>query len=136
MLNGSETLEVRGVGANGQPSGETFQTTTQEIADLGNAGGGGSPTSRQVISSGATGSEALLGSINIFNSSDAANKFLPIPASTGSGKSIWIFDFAGTAYEYPITPQPVSGSITGTNQVYTNNGSIQLYDDPLGWLSI
>lgn len=133
-LVGNETLEVRGVLSNGAPSGETFQTTTGAIAGLG--GGGGGPSSRQVISSGTTGGLASLGSINIFNSATASNKFLPIPASTGSGESIWIFDFAGTAYAYPITPQPATGSIKGVNQVYTNNGALHLYDDELGWLSI
>jgi len=133
MLVGNETLEVRGVFFDGMPSGRTFQTTTGAIAEL---GGGGGIASEQVVSSGTTGNLAALGSINIFNSSTGANKFLPIPTSTGSRESIWIFDFAGTAYQYPITPQPATGSIKGVNQVYTNNGCIQLYDSSLGWLSI
>lgn len=38
VLTGDETLQVRGQLSTGVPSGETFQTTTQEIAALGSAG--------------------------------------------------------------------------------------------------
>lgn len=33
-LEGTEVLQVQGIAANGMPSGQTFQTTTGEIADL------------------------------------------------------------------------------------------------------
>lgn len=43
-LTGNEVLHVTGVAANGQLSGQQFQTTTQQIANLGGAGNSGFAT--------------------------------------------------------------------------------------------
>lgn len=135
-LNGTEIVYVIGVQNHG-PSAEYEQTTTQAIANLGGGGGGGGgPTSTLVVNSGTTSAEAMLSQIVIFNSATVGNKTVPIPSSTGSNQFIWIFDFEGNAGTYPITAVPESGSITGVNEVYTNNGSIILLDTSVGWISV
>lgn len=133
-LNGTETLLVRGNQPNGIPSGEQFQTTTADIANLG--GGGGGLTSQQIVTSGTTAAQASLNQFVGFKSATTGDKTVPVPTSTGSLGFIVISDLEGTAEMYPITAVPVSGSINGPDQVYTDLGSITLVDTAEGWSSI
>jgi hypothetical protein len=104
--------------------------------------GGGGITSAVQIEAGATGATAAFNSINLWNSATASNKTQPIPTAIGSFAVIFIMDQyglnapAGGAYPYPITAVPLSGSVIGLNQVYTNGGSIMLIDTPFGWVSL
>lgn len=129
-LTGNEVLEVTG-SILGKPSGETFTTTTQDIANL--AGGtGGGLIHQQFVSSGTTDTVVAVGTFVGWQSADAAPKTQIVPDSTGSLGVIVIADLQGTADLYPITvDKPV---INGQNQVYTNGGVLTLLDTAAGYV--
>jgi hypothetical protein len=102
--------------------------------------GGGGYQNEIKMTSGTSVNVPSVGTMVLINSAASGAKTVHIPAATGSKGIITIFDFAGTADPLTggavITAVPASGSITGNNQVYTNNGSITLEDSSLGWISI
>lgn len=133
-LTGNEVLLVEGVTPTGRPSGEQFQTTTQDIADLGSGGGGGFISTEVDITSGTVGTATKVGTLLAFNSGSFNSKVANIPASTGSLGMIIISDVIGTAGTYNIT---VNQSVVGVNVVYSDNGSLRLLDTKTyGWISV
>lgn len=132
---GNELVAVIGV-QSGLQAATTEYFTTQDIANLGGGGGGGGGyTAEQVISSGTTATTVAAATNVLWNSATTGAKTNTIPTATGSKKIITITDVRGTAGLYPITAAPVSGSVTnGQNQVYTNGGSLTLYDSSIGWI--
>lgn len=98
--------------------------------------GGGGYLTQQIINSGATATASAVNAFIGFQSAFASTKTVNIPSSSGSLGIITISDLIGTAYDYPITPVPVSGVIINDPQVYTNFGSITLLDTNAGWISI
>ena len=91
---------------------------------------------QQIVSSGSTYTSATSSTFIGWNSATTANKTTNIPASAGTLTQIIISDLYGTAGTYPISIVPASGSIIGTNSIYTNNSSITLLDTNNGWMSI
>lgn len=88
------------------------------------------------VSSGTTDTAPNVNTFIGWQSATTGAKTQTIPASTGSKGIIIVNDMQGTAYNYPITIVPVSGSINGgQNQVYTNYGSLTLLDTSQGWVA-
>ena len=112
-------------------AGCDYRVTLGSIAGL----NGGGYANEQIVASGTTATVAQVGTFVIVNSPAPGAKTITIPAPPGSKKVITIQDYAGTAYGNSITAVPVSGGINGLNQVYTNFGSISLYDSSVGWIS-
>jgi len=140
-LTGTEVLKVRGVLSTGVPSGEEFQCTTQNIADLG--GGGGSSTTTPVstlIASGASNTVSVTTNVLIgWNSATTSAKAQTIPAPTTKDQIIVIKDIIGTAATYNITITPVSGTIDTTASLImsSNKSSITLQADGISnWMVI
>lgn len=137
-LTGSEILFVTGIRNFGEPSGETFQTTTAEI---GNLGGGGGVGNEVVVSSGTTDT-IITGdgnSIVLWNSSTTGIKNQTIPTSVGSGQQIIVKDVYGDSESYPIVITPVSGKIDGDLdyvEISTAKGWVSLKDTTVGWVII
>lgn len=125
-LDGQEVLLVVGR-YNGTYAAVAEQVTTQQIADLGGAGG---YLFEAVLTSGTTGTIAHVGTNFLCNSATIGAKTIAIPAPAGTKQIITITDTALTADLYPITPVPVSGTIINAANavVYTKGGSLTLYD--------
>lgn len=105
-LNGTETLQVQGKDAQGRPSGQTFQTTTQEIANL--AGVTGVP---QIVLDG-----SVSGSTTIVPQATASGT-LSLPAATDTlvGRAT-----TDTLTNKTLTSPVLGGTVTGT---YTLGGT-------------
>jgi len=137
-LTGNEIVFVTGIRNYGDPSGETFQTTT---AAIGNLGGGGGVGHEIIVSSGTTNT-VITGdgnSIVLWNSATAGDKFQTIPTSTGTGQQLIIKDWYGDSESYPIRVTSVSGLIDGDLayvEVSTAKGWVILKDTSLGWAII
>lgn len=132
-LNGSEILWVVGR-YNGTYAAEEFQTTTQAIAALGGSGG---YLHEGILSSGTTATITDVGTNFLVNSVTSGAKTITIPTATGTKQVITITDTKGTADTDNIQAVPASGSIVGNDTVYSNFGSITLYDSAtlLQWIS-
>lgn len=113
------------------------QNFTAPLSALGAFIGGGGYIFEEDVNSGTTNMTTQGSTIVLWNSASTAVKTNYIPVSSGSMQLITICDIAGTAYAYPITAVPLTGSIiNGQNQVYTNLGSITLLDSSQGWVGI
>ena len=118
-----------------------LQNVTQNfrapLSAIGAFSGGGGYIFEEDVSSGTVNMTATGATMVVWLSSDNAPKTNYIPTSTGSKQIITIVDGYGNAYTYPITAIPLTGSIVNVpNVVYTNGGSLTLYDSEVGWLSI
>lgn len=96
----------------------------------------GAISSQHIVASGASYVSAISSVFIGWQSATTSNKSLTIPQSTGNLSQIVISDLQGTAYTYPITVTPSTGSIIGVNEIYTNYGSLTLFDTTAGWVSI
>lgn len=109
-LTGDEILYVQGVSATGALAATTFQTTTQDIANLGESGG--DLTADSVIFNGATS-----GTTTVAATAIAGTTTLTLPAATDTlvGKTT-----TDTLTNKTLTAPVLGGTVTGT---YTIGGT-------------
>jgi hypothetical protein len=132
-LTGNETLLVQGVDGQGRPSGAQELTTTQSIANLGGGGGGGGGGTSYV------GRKATTTPVTMINSDGIVNVQLTVPAdctvygaSARTPYQTYILkDSAGTAFAYPITYYPHTGTIDGQASIMIQQSydSLTIYSD-------
>ena len=130
-LTGNETLLVDPVVGNGNPSGQAQLTTTQAIANLAGGGTGGGTSY--------LGRTATTSPVTMANTDGIVNINLSVPGDCtvngASGRTKWqtyvIKDAAGTAFAYPITYYPHSGTIDGQSYIEIQQGfdSLTIYSD-------
>lgn len=116
-----------------------FQATANDINYIFSLiGNGGGFTSENKILSGLTAPTALFQSVNLWNSATSGAKTQPIPTATGSLTMLMVGDVYGNCGTsgQEVTIVPLTGSIIGNNQLYTNNMIAWYLDTTLGWLSV
>lgn len=140
-------LPVQNTPLTSAPVRNNFQAAANDINTLcslvgsGGSGGGssGGYSYEQILSSGTTITVAHVGTNVLLNSAASGGKSVFIPTATGSKQVVTVTDVVGTAGNagQAATAVPASGSVVGNNQVYTNGGSITLYDSSslLQWVS-
>lgn len=128
-LTGSEILDVRGVGSTGLPSGETFQTTTQAIANLG--GGGSAWTGQTITLSSSVSIDPTVFTTQFSLLTPAAIAVSVDPTTLTPWTPYTVKDAAGNASLYNITITPTSGTFEGTSPyvIFQNYGSVSFYSD-------
>src|ERR1700722_5190331 len=123
-----------------QFTGGTIQNVLLENCTFSPPITGGGYSHELTLSTGLSINVPNVGTMVNLNSATAGAKSATIPASTGSKQIITFFDFIGTCDPdqggNPLTVTPVTGSITGNDQLYTKNGRVTFYDSALGWTSI
>jgi hypothetical protein len=124
----------------GTDGAHALGTTTTGIACNAISGGsGGGYAFEQVVTSGLSATTTFPSTNVLFNDTTTGVKTDTIPAPAGTKQIITITDVLGNAGEGVnyIQAVPVSGSIIGINQVYSDGGSITLYDSPgmSAWVS-
>ncbi len=100
-------------------------------------GGSGGYEFEQILSVGTSATITQPGTMLLCNSATDGDKTVIIPQAAGTKKIITIADVLGNAELFNIRAVPSLGSISGNDTVYTNKGSIDLYDSStLGLISI